>query len=166
MKKKIYKPFGPSIGVFEIEDKIINNINTYVEKLITSEEKVSKLDMGSKLAGQVRQEFSLENNYIAKEISPFLVPIIKTYVFDSVGKNVTKINFSECWVVRQYKHEYNPLHSHSTHISGVLYLKVPLVVGESKKKNNQHGQILFTHVGLNFFSPRNCPFLKYLPGIF
>ena len=35
------------------------------------------------------------------------------------------INLNQSWIVSQYKHEYNPWHTHSGDFSGVIYLKVP-----------------------------------------
>ena len=40
---------------------------------------------------------------------------------------VKKITLKNFWVVRQFAHDYNPIHFHDGHISGVGYLK-------SKKK--------------------------------
>jgi hypothetical protein len=36
--------------------------------------------------------------------------------------------------VRQFKNEYNPIHYHDGHISGVGYLKVPKDMGKQSKK--------------------------------
>ena len=49
------------------------------------------------------------------------------YVNDFEGK-ITKFNLIDSWVVRQFKNEYNPIHWHSGHISGVGYLKVPKLI--------------------------------------
>ena len=35
------------------------------------------------------------------------------------------IMLSQSWIVSQYKHEYNPVHTHSGNFSGVIYLKLP-----------------------------------------
>ena len=35
------------------------------------------------------------------------------------------IHLAQSWIVSQYKHEYNPWHTHSGHFSGVIYLKIP-----------------------------------------
>ena len=44
------------------------------------------------------------------------------------------------WIVRQFKNEYNPIHFHTGHISGVGYLKVPNTMGKTfqKEKNINH----------------------------
>ena len=43
------------------------------------------------------------------------------------GKEPSEENIylSQSWIVSQYKHEYNPVHTHSGNFSGVIYLKIP-----------------------------------------
>ena len=38
-------------------------------------------------------------------------------------------------MVRQFQNEYNPVHWHGGHISGVGYLKVPSSLGNNPQKN-------------------------------
>ena len=49
-----------------------------------------------------------------------------------------KCTITESWIVRQFQNEYNPLHLHSGHISGVGYLKVPKNMGETFQKNKNY----------------------------
>ena len=58
--------------------------------------------------------------------------------------------------MRQFENEYNPLHSHSGHISGVGYLKVPDNFGETVQKNksgNFNGNLQLVHGTKMFLSP-------------
>ena len=58
--------------------------------------------------------------------------------------------------MRQFENEYNPLHSHGGHISGVGYLKLPDNYGktvQSDKKNNYNGNLQLVHGSKNFLSP-------------
>ena len=41
------------------------------------------------------------------------------------------------WIVRQFENDYNPVHVHSGHISGVGYLKVPKNLGEYEQQNKK-----------------------------
>ena len=50
------------------------------------------------------------------------------------GEKITKFEMIESWVVRQFKNEYNPIHNHSGHVSGVGYLKVPENLGNISEK--------------------------------
>ena len=44
----------------QIPEKLINDLNDYVDEIIKDQEKSNKLDFGNKLAGDVTQEFRLE----------------------------------------------------------------------------------------------------------
>ena len=58
-------------------------------------------------------------------------------------------------MVCQYENDYNPIHWHSGHISGVAYLKVPENFGDSLKKENRNGRIAFIHG-----SRHKCNYIK------
>ena len=48
------------------------------------------------------------------------------------------------WIVRQFENDYNPVHVHKGHISGVGYLKVPKNLGEYEQQNkkvNKNGSL-------------------------
>ena len=63
---KIFKPFGPPIGKFEIGQDLINRINKYIDKLVQDKKKSSELDAGKSLAGQVNQEIKFEKEFRSK----------------------------------------------------------------------------------------------------
>ena len=59
------------------------------------------------------------------------------------------------WAVRQFKNEYNPVHTHSGHVSGVGYLKVPNDLGstvQNNKKVNPNGTLELIHGTKMFLS--------------
>jgi hypothetical protein len=61
---------------------------------------------------------------------------------------IKEFNIISSWVVRQFENEYNPVHYHSGHISGVGYLKLPDDYGktfQSNKKKNLNGQLSLIH---------------------
>ena len=60
----VVKPFGPSIVKVSIPDVLLNNLNKYVDTTILDEKKIKRLDHGFKLAGNVKQEFQLEENFL------------------------------------------------------------------------------------------------------
>ena len=59
---EIKKPFGPSIVKAKIPEKIVKDLNTYIDKIIANEKKSDELNFGKKLIGDVTQEFKLEND--------------------------------------------------------------------------------------------------------
>ena len=58
------RPFGPIICKVTIPKEIIENLNNYVDETIKNEKKVTELDHGKNLAGNVQQEFKLEKKFI------------------------------------------------------------------------------------------------------
>ena len=155
----VLKPFGPSIAKFNLPQKIIDNINSHVDKVIKNKDKIKKLDYGSNLAGQVKQEFILEKEIIDKGLGSFLFKAIKKYIYQASNQNIKEVIYKSLWIVRQFENEYNPLHMHTGHISGVCYLKIPKSFGEKSqmnKKKNPNGCIVLTHGSEQFL----CPSIK------
>ena len=130
MDAKIIKTFGPSIVKAKIPEKIVNDINEYVDKIIADKEKSKNLNLGPKLAGDVTQEILLEGKFL-QEIGwlQFLVNCASKWIEFETRKKIKQFNVSSSWVVRQFKNEYNPVHWHSGHISGAGFLKVPKSLG-------------------------------------
>ena len=117
---------------------------------------MSSQDHGNKLAGNVSQEFKLEKNFILSSgLKNFLNTSAKDWIKQTVNKEINKFEIIESWIVRQYENEYNPLHSHSGHISGVGYLKVPDNFGDTVQKNkkNFNGNLQLVHGTKMFLSP-------------
>ena len=157
-KFKIFKPFGPPIGQFEMEIDLVNEINNYIDELVKDNKKASELDAGKQLAGQVNQEINFEKSFSEKIITPILTKNIEAYIFFSTKKKISECTFKNIWVVRQFRDEYNPVHYHSGHLSGVGYLKVPENLGLSSQKtklDNPNGKLEFIHGSKMFLSESN-----------
>ncbi len=166
IERKLFRPFGPSIGKTQIPDAIIKKINVYIDELIKEEDKIKKQDVGGNLAGNVTQEFELERKF-AHDCGwiDFLSKECALWILESTGKKITKFELIGTWVVRQFENEYNPLHYHGGHVSGVGYLKIPNSVGEPFQKNkkiNNNGQINLVHGSKQFLSEA---FFKINPQI-
>ena len=152
---KILRPFGPTIAKVEIPKEILEKLNSWCEKKILNHDELSKLNIGSKLAGNVTQEFMLDSDIIkASGFLNFLLSACMKWLELTENKKISKFNVLSSWIVRQFKNEYNPIHYHSGHISGVGYLKVPKDFGPTiqKNKTNLNGNICFIHGSRNF----NC----------
>ena len=61
---KVFKPFGPSIVKVVIPESLLSVLNNYIDETIMDEKKIKKLDHGFKLAGNVQQEFQLEEEFV------------------------------------------------------------------------------------------------------
>ena len=152
---QILRPFGPSIVKLSIPNDLVKKLNDYTDRIILDEEKITKLDFSNQLAGKVKQEFLLENDFMQEiKWGEFLANAIKVWLQDDSNKELKSIDIIRCWIVRQFQNEYNPVHLHSGHISGVGYLKVPKSFGNvsEKKKINDKGRLTFIHGSVNLFS--------------
>ncbi len=152
----IIKPFGPTIAKATIPSDIIEKLNNYVDNVVSNEEKSKKLDHGSKLVGNVKQEIFLEEEILnSSGWSKFLSEATSAWIKNSTNKQVSVFNIIKSWVVRQFKNEYNPIHWHGGHISGAGYLKLPKTFGETYQKNkliNTNGTLQLIHGSRAFLS--------------
>ena len=146
MTFEILKPFGPSIVKVTIPENIVSEMNRYVDDLTKDDEKMSSLDHGHQLAGNVAQEFRLDIEFMKKiSWAEFLAKSCQKWLSDGHNISIKKFDIIASWVVRQFKNDYNPIHFHSGQISGVGYLKVPEDMGETtqkSKKVNHNGKLV------------------------
>ena len=135
---KIFRPFGPPIARIKIPEKILDELNNYVDQIIIDKEKSKNLNWGNKLIGDVTQEIKIEQD-IAKKIGwlDFLAKCSAKYVETISKKQVKQFILLESWIVRQFENEYNPVHSHGGHISGAGFLKLPKSFGNFTQKNEK-----------------------------
>ena len=152
---EILQPFGPSIAKVSIPKEIINSMNNYVDEILQDNKKSEILDGGYKLAGNVTQEFRLEGDFMKKiKWIDFLALSVQDWLLKKTEKKIKKFDLIASWVVRQFKNEYNPVHFHGGHVSGVGYLKVPDNMGETvqKDKKNRNGNLVLIHGSSQFLS--------------
>ena len=140
MEIQIIRHFGPSIAKTKIPQKIVDQLNSYIDQIVIDEQKSNKLNMGLDLAGDVTQEFKLEKEFMSNSgWLNFLATVTNEWIKTQTGEKITKFEMIESWVVRQFKNEYNPIHWHGGHISGAGFLKLPKTFGthvQDKKDKN------------------------------
>ena len=136
--------------------EIINLLNEHIDKTIKDGEKIKELNYGHQLAGNVKQELILEKEIITQSgLGNFLSQSISWWIQNSLQKKITNIEILSTWIVRQFQNEYNPVHVHNGHISGVGYLKVPENLGkyeQENKKVNKNGTLTLIHGAKMFLS--------------
>jgi uncharacterized protein (TIGR02466 family) len=140
---KILSPFGPKIAKLKFSNSIIKKINNEVDKIIAHEKLSKKYDYSKKLVGQVKKEIELPKIFIKKNLDKLITYSIRSFIKSTTGKNIKKVKIKNLWVVNQYANEYNPVHYHDGHISGVGYLKIPKNLFKSKKSLETNGSIDF-----------------------
>ena len=116
---KILAPFGPKIAKFKISKSIIKRMNDEVEKISRNRRLEKKYNYSKKLVGHVSKEIELSKNFINKNLKKVISSSVKNFIKKTCGKNTSKIKIKNLWVVSQYSSEFNPVHYHSGHISGV-----------------------------------------------
>ena len=149
---KVLAPFGPRVARLKFPESVIKKINLEVDRIIKQKKLIKKYDYSKNLVGQVKQEIQLPSIFIKKNIYRTISSSIKEYVKASTGKLTKKVKIINFWVVRQYAHEYNPVHYHDGHISGVGYLKLPKLLNKDKKKLKTNGSIDFINGSRMFLS--------------
>ena len=146
---QFFRPFGPVICKVQMPNEIISNLNDYVDQIIKDEKKGKELNHGKNLAGNVQQEFRLEKDFIEKsKWGIFLSSCTKAWIKQILNEEISKFQLISTWIVRQFQNDYNPIHTHGGHLSGVGYLKVPKNFGEYHQKdkvNNQNGKLALVH---------------------
>ena len=140
---QLIRHFGPSVFRVKIPNKIVDQLNEYVEGIIKDKKKSTELNHGDSLVGDVTQEFKLEIDFMKKcGWSEFLVNCVNKWISLDLNMKITKFNLISSWIVRQFENEYNPTHWHGGHISGAGFLKVPKSLGkhvQTKQGTNYNG---------------------------
>ena len=135
VKFNLIRGFGPSIFKVEIPSTMVIDLNNYIDNIINDSEKTIKLNHGENLAGDVTQEFRLEQDFMQKVgWADFLSKCVGKWILMDTNKKITKFKMLSSWVVRQFENEYNPIHWHDGHISGAGFLKVPKSLGQHYQK--------------------------------
>ena len=149
---KVIAPFGPKIAKFKISKSLIKKMNSEIEKIYGSKNLNQKYDYSNKLVGHVSKEVQLSKRFINKYLSRFLSSSIRKFVKMTCGKITKKVEIKNLWIVSQYAKEFNPVHYHDGHISGVGYLIIPKSEKKIKKKSSIYGSIDFINGNKMFLS--------------
>ena len=133
---KVLSPFGPKIAQLKFNKTAIDRINREVDRISSQKKLTKKYDYSKKLVGQVKQEIQLSKNFIKKYLVKKINQSIKEYIKSTTGKVTKTIKIKNFWVVSQFSHEYNPVHYHDGHVSGVGYLKIPKFSNNKNLRTN------------------------------
>ena len=141
--QKFHEIFSPTILETEVPKKFIDIVNKVGDDVLSDDTKSVKWDWSHKLVGKVHKEVEIpitnkeDGSYCLNimkqacvEYLKFLIKKNRAYEWIRLaGKEkpptVDNIHIGQSWIVSQYKHEYNPWHTHSGNFSAVIYLKIP-----------------------------------------
>ena len=156
---EVVRPFGPAIAKVQMPENLVIKLNDYADKIIKNDKVARKLDHGKYLAGNVKQEFIIDSKFeFQKYFFNFLKEVASAYILKVTEKKIKEFKVINSWIIRQFEDEYNPVHYHTGHLSGVGYLKVPLNWGDysqNNKRKNQNGKIDFIFGNKAFLSEGN-----------
>tara|TARA_B100000524_G_C23629131_1_gene362530 strand:+ start:394 stop:1041 length:648 start_codon:yes stop_codon:yes gene_type:complete len=156
---EVVRPFGPAIAKVQMPENLVIKLNDYADKIIKNDKVARKLDHGKYLAGNVKQEFIIDAKFeFQKYFFNFLKEVASAYILKVTEKKIKEFKVINSWIIRQFEDEYNPVHYHTGHLSGVGYLKVPLNWGDysqNNKRKNQNGKIDFIFGNKAFLSEGN-----------
>ena len=169
---KLLRPFGPSIGLFQLPDEIIAAANDATELVVGSPALGQQLDWSPQLVGKVHQEFSIPQFFLNAHM-PFFTQCVQQYVsglaeHGSMQANQKlSVSVRSAWIIRSFRHDFNPAHIHSNcQFSSVGYLKLPEWDEEIAEDNQDHhpckGQIEFITGNPQPFSKHQ---IRYTPKV-
>ena len=136
-----WEKFSPTIMEAEVPRKFIDIINNTGDEVLKDDGLSKKFDFSDNLVGKVHKEVSIpvpesDKDYCLSILRQACVRYLRQMVElgrayewskKAGGREPSEENImlSQSWIVSQYKHEYNPVHTHSGNFSGVIYLKLP-----------------------------------------
>jgi hypothetical protein len=120
-----FKNFGPGtlwkldFLKAELSDDQINLLLDHSQQALEKD-----IDWSKNLVGEMKKGKEVKFDFPSEFDFKDLVSLYLKNSFDMpIEPNYLKVR--ESWVVSQYAGDYNPVHSHESTISGIIYLKVP-----------------------------------------
>jgi hypothetical protein len=119
-----------NIGVLEstVPEDIFQLLKTSIDNLPEGAETYN-----TRLVGHIREEYSLD--HINDIISNYIIGVAHAWSdihpgyidgFEEASKNNNyKLRLTSLWVNKQKKYEFNPLHTHPSVLSFVIWIKIP-----------------------------------------
>lgn len=146
-KLDLIAPFGPVIARSEVSPTLVESINRFADRHLRPGEGAELL-----LPGELVNAGG-EGSLLRQTES-----LIARYVRRVEAGAAPKIQFDAFWIVSQYAGTPSPVHFHTGDISGVMYLKVPMLErGEQEERKTyisgrQAGYVNFLIGGKQRFS--------------
>ncbi|MEL7491620.1 MAG: putative 2OG-Fe(II) oxygenase [Pseudomonadota bacterium] len=150
--REFFAPFGPVLGYYKLPVELVDTLNNAMSEQLR--------DYSDQLVGKVHQELQFDNPLLetaGRAIKDFIKEFhIYARKRNSFGKYSEegkdfRLQIMSGWFVRQFEHEYNPLHIHTgAALSCVGYLKLPDGIEAEWEKDYEdhhpsHGHIQFAH---------------------
>ena len=158
---KFLEPFSATILERQVPDRFIEIVNGIGDEVLSDDTTSAEWDFSENLVGKVSKEVQipLTNKEERKYTLDFMKESCLLYLQQMIKKNrayewnkmtgpgsplnlspsIENIHLAQCWLVSQYKNEYNPWHKHSGNFSAAMYLKIPEGMNDfMDKEYNDH----------------------------
>ena len=158
---KFLESFSPTIMECEVPDRFIEIVNRVGDEVLSDDTTSAEWDFSENLVGKVSKEVQipLTDKEERKYTLDFMKESCLLYLQRMIEKNrsyewnkmtgigtpvnlypsIENIHLAQCWMVSQYKNEYNPWHKHSGNFSAAMYLKIPEGMNDfMDKEYNDH----------------------------
>ena len=158
---KFLEPFSATILERQVPDRFIEIVNGIGDEVLSDDTTSAEWDFSENLVGKVSKEVQipLTNKEERKYTLDFMKESCLLYLQQMIEKSrsyewnkmtgsgtpvnlypsIDNIHIAQCWMVSQYKNEYNPWHKHSGNFSSVMYLKIPEGMNDfMDKEYNDH----------------------------
>lgn len=158
---KFLEPFSATILERQVPDRFVEIVNKVGDEVLSDEATSAEWDFSENLVGKVSKEVQipLTDKEERKYTLDFMKESCLLYLQQMIEKNrsyewnkmtgigtpvnlhpsIDNIHLAQCWMVSQYKNEYNPWHKHSGNFSAVMYLKIPEGMNDfMDKEYNDH----------------------------
>jgi len=158
---KFLEPFSATIMECEVPDRFIEIVNRVGDEVLSDDTTSAEWDFSENLVGKVSKEVQipLTDKEERKYTLDFMKESCLLYLQRMIEKNrayewnkmtgpgtpinlypsIDNIHLAQCWLVSQYKNEYNPWHKHSGNFSAAMYLKIPEGMNDfMDKEYNDH----------------------------
>lgn len=120
------RPFGPTICRTILPDDIYSALLQITDEVLADE---YRENIGDRLAGEIQEQNMIPvQKLIQYGVLQYFLEEVDTYfnqVFAELNGITHESKLTTCWVNSMYKHEWNPIHTHSQTLSSIVVLKVP-----------------------------------------
>lgn len=145
LRAEFHEPFGPVMASGQLPAEITNNINHYSDDFFA---RGNTKDYGPELVGTNIQEVQFPNELaeelglcdvvrdLASALTGFYMQRNRIYNRNQPKAYLDSVDFIDFWVNKTHAGDYNPIHSHGSMLSGIIYLKVPDALREESVKSH------------------------------
>ncbi len=128
--KEITLRNNPGVLQFNLNEELLNKLRESIEK---SSIRFNKFN--NQLVGQIEEEYRLD---LDVNVESFILKRVVEYQEFFKLKVEKSPVIVECWVNKQKKHEYNPIHNHRYDIAYVVWVDIPYNVKDEHEHSNSN----------------------------